>query len=268
METDRYEPSSRNQKPELPLTERSMLEGTKAAECPQRRDLLGFAGVAALGTTVLLSACKRRQSDAEDDDGEVTANEDLMREHGVLRRILILYREVAARLQVSADEVDAGAINDATRLFQDFGERYHEQLLEEQHIFPILREAGADSANLVDILLSQHQRGRAITSFVLDRTGGGRIAAADAGKLHDALLSFARMYEAHAAREDTMIFPAFKAAVGQNAYRELGQQFEEIEHKQFGGDGFDIALAKMSSIEARLGLDNLARFTAPAPQIG
>jgi len=65
-----------------------------------------------------------------------------------------------------------------------------------------------------------------------------------------------------------MIFPAFKAAVGQNAYRELGEQFEEIEHKQFGGDGFDIALAKMSWIEARLGLDNLARFTAPAPQIG
>jgi len=245
-----------------------MLDVAKAPERPARRDLLGLAGAAALGTTVLLSACQRRQSDAEDDDGEVTANEDLMREHGVLRRILILYREVAARLQVSADEVDAGAINDATRLFQDFGERYHEQLLEEQHIFPILRKAGADSANLVDILLSQHQRGRAITSFVLDRTKGGKVAATDAGKLHDSLLSFARMYEAHAAREDTMIFPAFKAAVGQNAYRELGEQFEDIEHRQFGGDGFDIALAKMSSIEARLGLDNLARFTAPAPQIG
>jgi len=245
-----------------------MLEGTKAPECPQRRDLLGFAGVTALGATALLSGCKRHPSDARDDDAEVTANEDLMREHGVLRRILILYREVAARLSGAADEVDAGAINDATRLFQDFGERYHEQLLEEQHIFPILRKAGADGAHLVDILLSQHQRGRAITSFVLDRTKAGKIAAADAPKLHDALLSFARMYEAHAAREDTMIFPAFKATVGPKAYRELGEQFEDIEHKQFGGDGFEIALAKLSSIESRLGLDNLALFTAPAPPLG
>ena len=32
----------------------------------------------------------------ERDEGEVTANEDLMREHEISRRILIIYREVAA----------------------------------------------------------------------------------------------------------------------------------------------------------------------------
>ena len=71
------------------------------------------------------------------------------------------------------------------------------------------------------------------------------------------------MYEPHAAREDTIIFPAFKKALGPKAYDELGDQFEDIERKEFGGDGFDMALDKVANIERALGLDNLAVFTAP-----
>ena len=55
-----------------------------------------------------------------------------MREHGVLRRILIVYREIAPKLAANAAAVDASALANAARLFQAFGERYHEQLLEEQ----------------------------------------------------------------------------------------------------------------------------------------
>ena len=52
----------------------------------------------------------------------------------------------------NAAAVDAAALGNATKLFQAFGERYHEQLLEEQHIFPIVRKAGADG-DLIDTLL-------------------------------------------------------------------------------------------------------------------
>lgn len=38
--------------------------------------------------------------------------------------------------------------------------------------------------------------------------------------------SFVRMYEHHAAIEDTTIFPAWKAAVSPAEYAELGEQFE------------------------------------------
>ena len=197
------------------------------------------------------------------DDDAVTANEDLMREHGVLRRILIVYREVAPKLLTNAAAVDAAAIAVATTLFQTFGERYHEQMLEEQYIFPIVRKAGGEAAGLIDALLAQHARGREITSYVLDRTKSGRVGTGDAQPLARTLTAFARMYEPHAAREDTIIFPAFKKAVGPKGYDELGDQFEDIERKEFGGDGFDMAVDKVADLERRLGTADLGAFTAP-----
>ena len=187
-----------------------------------------------------------------------------MREHGVLRRILIVYREIGRKLIADAATVDAAALAEATGLFQAFGERYHEQLLEEQHIFPIVRKAGGEAAGLVDALLAQHARGREITAYVHGRTKSGRVATGDAETLARTLTSFARMYEPHAAREDTIVFPAFKKAIGPKAYDELGEQFEDIERRTFGGDGFDMAIDKIASIERRLGMADLAAFTAPA----
>lgn len=232
----------------------------------RRSALLCVAGAAIVVPALALAGCKG--SDKGEKDGgeaEVTANEDLMREHGVLRRILIIYREVSPKLVANAASVDAAALAGAAKLFQAFGERYHEQLLEEAHIFPIVRKAGGEAAGLVDTLLAQHARGREITSYILDRTKTGRVGTADAEPMAKALTAFSRMYEPHTAREDTIVFPAFKKAVGAKGYDELGDQFEDIERKQFGGDGFDMAVDKVADIERRLGTADLGAFTAPAP---
>jgi len=74
-----------------------------------------------------------------------------------------------------------------------------------------------------------------------------------------------RMYAHHAAIEDTVIFPAWKAAVGEAELEALAAKFEEIETEQFGGDGFDAALQRMEEIETSLGMSNLDMFTAPEP---
>jgi hypothetical protein len=51
------------------------------------------------------------------------------------------------------------------------------------------------------------------------------------------------MYRAHAASEDTIVFPGFKGSVGQHEYEALGEDFERIEHQKFGQDGFEKVLA-------------------------
>jgi len=229
---------------------------------PDRRTALALVtglGMAAGG--LALAGCSKGGGGEE----EVTANEDLMREHGALRRVLIVYREVAPKLLAAPQTIDARAIASAADIFRRFGEHYHEQMLEEQHIFPIVRRAGGEGAGLVDTLLAQHARGREITAYILDRTRTGSIASGDAQSLSSAMIAFCRMYEAHTAREDTIIFPAFKKAIGEKKYDELGEQFEDIERKEFGGDGFDMALDKIAEIERTLGVSDLAGFTAPAP---
>ena len=233
----------------------------------RRTAIVTLAGAAVAGSAFALAACKKDRDEGEEKGGgesEVTANEDLMREHGVLRRILIIYREVSPRLVANAAAIDAAALASAAKLFQTFGERYHEQLLEEQHIFPIVRKAGGEAAGVVDTLLAQHARGREITAYILDRTKAGRVSTVDAEPMAKALAAFSRMYEPHTAREDTIIFPSFKKAVGPKGYDELGDQFEDIERKRFGGDGFDMAVDKVADLERRLGIADLATFTAPA----
>jgi hypothetical protein len=73
------------------------------------------------------------------------------------------------------------------------------------------------------------------------------------------------MYENNAAREDTIIFPVWKKNFSQKQLDEMSDQFEDIEHKMFGKDGFDDAEKKIGSIEGALGYADLSQFTPPPP---
>lgn len=207
----------------------------------------------ATGGAALLAACDRDKKESDDDE-DVGAVEDLMREHGAIRRVLVVYRESALRLRTAPASIPADALAKAAKLFRSFGEDYHERLLEEAHIFPAVKKAGGAGAAEIATLLAQHQRGRELTDWIL-ATVAKPMGAASAEPLARALEGFARMYEEHAAREDTIVFPAWKKALSKKAIKELGEQFEDIEKKTFGKDGFDDAVAQVTAIERAIGLD-------------
>ena len=103
-----------------------------------RRALLAAMSVAGAGA-LLIGCCRTSPNQAgsitndepRDVSGpaEVTANEDLMREHGVLRQALIVYRETAARLKQDPASVSPEALEKTALLFRVFGEDYHEKKL-------------------------------------------------------------------------------------------------------------------------------------------
>ena len=202
---------------------------------------------------------------ADQNEPEVTATEDLMREHGVLRRALLVYFQTAPRIRSSASSVDASQLYKTAQLFRDFGENYHERMLEEQHIFPVVRKTPGQAANYVAVLIDQHTRGREVTEYILAVTKTGKIASANAEPLARALDSFVLMYQNHAAREDTVVFPAWKTHFTNKQLDELSDQFEDIERKMFGKDGFDDAVKKIASIEGALGYADISQFTTPPP---
>lgn len=197
-----------------------------------------------------------------DGDDEVSATEDLMREHGILRRTLIVYAELSDRLRTRAATIDPAPLAEAANLFREFGEEYHEHTLEEQYVFPEVRTLGGPNEKLVEILLLQHQRGREITDY-LHRVGTSGQIGPQAEPLANALAAMSRMYQAHAAWEDTVIFPAWKKSQSKSRLDELAEKFEDIEHERFGRDGFDEALARVGRIEQAFGLSDLSIYTAP-----
>jgi hypothetical protein len=79
--------------------------------------------------------------------------------------------------------------------------------------------------------------------------------------LANALRQFTAMYRPHAAREDTVLFPAFHQLVGEKTYRALGEEFEDKEHATLGKAGFEGAVADVDKLEQELGIEQLAKFT-------
>jgi hemerythrin-like domain-containing protein len=243
---------------------------------PTRRQLL--SGIAFSGATLFLNSCVERRKPsprqkASDDEekkggGEVTAVEDLMREHGVLRRALLVYAETAPKPGGVSPAVVMDGLQKTARLFRDFGEDYHEKKLEETLIFPAVRNAGHSASSIVDTLVAQHQRGREITDFILSATRRAKLGSKDAEILVQVMGAFVRMYQNHAAREDTLIFPAWKQVLSADRLDDMAEKFEDIEYRQFGKNGFEGAVRKIGEIEEALGLADLAQFTAPLPTSG
>ncbi|HTF88183.1 MAG TPA: hemerythrin domain-containing protein [Planctomycetota bacterium] len=198
--------------------------------------------------------CKSTGHDEAGEEEEVSATEDLMREHGVLERMLLVYEEIARRA-TRGESFDPALVIQTAQTIRRFIEDYHEKL-EEQHVFPRVEKIAGLSAT-VAILRVQHAAGRGVTDEIekLARAGGQ-----DHGRLIDRIQAFSRMYRPHAAREDTLVFPALRKALGKAEILELGEAFEEEEHRRFGEGGFEAIVAEVTGLETSLGLADLALF--------
>jgi hemerythrin-like domain-containing protein len=213
---------------------------------------------------------------------DVSAVEDLMREHGVLQRILLIYEDCLGKLsgpepfsgparsgaaiikeiqkRLNKDQVAvAAAMRRAVMLIQQFIEEYHEKL-EEDYVFPEFEKRNM-LVPLVKVLREQHAAGRAITTRVLKDLAPETLTLDPSGSIMVGCRAFVRMYRPHAAREDTVLFPALKKILSPKQLDALGDQFEEEENRRFGADGFGKIVEQVAAIERQLNIHDLAQFT-------
>jgi len=190
-----------------------------------------------------------------------TPGEDLMAEHGLLIRILLIYRHLLAT-QASGLPVSAAHAHDSALIIHDYIEAFHEEL-EEAYVFERLMQAGRLKPT-VSTLLVQHARGRELTQLILaESAGSGSLPTAVVSRVASAMAGFVRMYEPHEAREDTVVYPAFRALLSPAEIADLGDRFAQLQSEQFGSDGFAAMVGRVSAIEQALGIYDLAQFTPP-----
>lgn len=193
------------------------------------------------------------------EEEEVTPTEDLMREHGVLRRVLLVYEEAIRRL-TAHEELPPQVLAQGAQIVRRFVEDYHERT-EEDYLFPRFQKAGT-LVELVTVLREQHEAGRKLTAEVLRlATPEGLRQPDSVAQLTNSLQRFIRMYQPHAAREDTVLFPALRKIVSSNEYDSLGEDFERKEHELFGEDGFEKFVDEVAGLEKALNLYELSSFT-------
>ena len=263
-----------------------------------RRRFLCLTGGLAAGALLPAIPSTLRAAPAE---ARVSPMEDLMREHGVLRRVLLIYEEASIHLGRKI-ELPSGVIEDSALIMRRFIHDYHERL-EEEEIFPRLQN-NEKLNGLIAILVAQHKAGRRLTDSILKWSKPETVKAAEVkteqqkqpaaveqiyggtpfithmlGKdtpemrmtregipqnnqgLLDAMDKFVRMYRPHAAREDTVLFTAFHSVVTPRELTRLSGKFEDRERELFGEQGFEKMVESVAGLEKALGIYDLSKFT-------
>ena len=230
----------------------------------RRNFLIGTSAVASSTLAIPFSVLAQQKAPQkaakknEEAEEDVSTNEDLMREHGVLNRVLLIYDEAIRRIQAD-EKFDAMVLTKSAGIIKNFIEDYHEKL-EEDHIFPRFEQSG----KLIELtvnLRAQHAMGRRVTERIVSAVKSG-----DTETLRTSLAAFNRMYRPHEAREDTVLFPALHKVVSKHEYDAMGEEFERIERKTFGDDGFDMAVEQVTELEKQFGIYDIAQFTPSLPQ--
>jgi hemerythrin-like domain-containing protein len=220
----------------------------------RRQFLLAGTALAVSGLGSAQGADEKKQQPED-----VGALEDLMREHGVLNRVLLIYEAGLRRLRKKED-ISPDVFHKTALLVRKFVEDYHEKL-EENFIFPEFEKRKKHIA-LVKVLRQQHQAGRTVTDVVLRNAAKDRFRKpTNRAELTRAVRAFIRMYRPHEAREDTILFPAVHKILPAKRIQELGEQFEKEEDRLFGDEGFEKTVDQVAAIEKQLSIYNLAQFT-------
>jgi hemerythrin-like domain-containing protein len=227
-------------------------------QLPSRRAFLRSGII--IGTSTITGLCFAAAAEPKKNgEEEVAPPEDLMREHGVLKRVLLIYGEVLRRMDAKQD-FPPEALADAASVIRSFIEDYHEKL-EENFLFPRFEKAN-QLVELVKVLRDQHQAGRRVTDVTMRLANLGALKNdSERVQLADSMRQFIRMYNPHEAREDTVLFPAFHKIVTPHEFDSLGEDFEKKENELFGADGFEKMVDKVAGIEKRLGIYDLSQFT-------
>jgi hemerythrin-like domain-containing protein len=217
-----------------------------------------FSAITGTGGFGLISGCNHEEEE------EISPAEDLMREHGVLNRIMLIYDNCQARL-ADNEPFPPEALKSAAEILKTFIEGYHEKLEED---FLFTRFAKADKLMaLVQLLYIQHNAGRKITDQVLQLANTDSLKdTGESQKMIRLLHDFNRMYRPHEAREDTVLFPALRKIMSKKEYYSMGKDFEKKEHELFGEDGFETIVTRVEDIEKQLGINDLWQFTPTTPK--
>jgi hemerythrin-like domain-containing protein len=204
-----------------------------------------------LATPVLARDAKKKAEDA------ISPPEDLMREHAILDRILLIYESGMRRIG-QGEDIDPAVFVQSATIMRDFIHDYHEKS-EEELVFPRFKTAGR-MVELVNVLLTQHGAGRKLTERILAAAPQARSREPREAMGRD-IQAFIAMCRPHAAREETDLFPTLRQLVTGDEYDGIAEELEKRERQAFGADGFEKIAKKVAEVEKVIGIYDLDVFT-------
>ena len=189
----------------------------------------------------------------------VSAPEALSREHALLTRLLIAVDNVVNNA-VEDRNMDLTPINNASNVIRRVVADHH-MAFEEQNIYPRMEQIDYLSS-MIETMEGQHDDARVINKMVLDMTRGGKIRGkTEMDELVLLTKSFKDMITAHAAWEETIIFPAMYDLLPERDMSDINKKFMGSGRKLLGGEGPVKLYRTLDDIEKAAGTHDLSSFT-------
>ncbi|WP_428665859.1 hemerythrin domain-containing protein [Reyranella sp.] len=223
----------------------------------RRRWLIATTGAVLLATPALAQNRRQATPKTKATEAGITATERLMRDSGVLLRVLSIY-EAGARRLGGGEDIEPAIFTQAAETMRDFVHAYHEKQ-ENEHIFPRFKKAGR-MVELVDVLTVQHAAGQKLTNTIIELApkSGNK---AERQSMIDAMQASIVLYRPHVARELTDVLPTLRTLVTPNEFDELSAALAKDESEKLGAEGFDKMAKKVEALEKRIGIHDLGVFT-------
>jgi hemerythrin-like domain-containing protein len=189
----------------------------------------------------------------------VSAPEALSREHAMLTRLLLAIDNVVNNA-LEDRNTDLSPINSAARVIDNVVASHH-MVFEEQSVYPRMEQIDYLSS-LTETLEGQHDDARVVNDLVLELTKSGKIKGqSELDELTLLTKSFKDMITAHAAWEETIIFPAMYDLLPERDMNDFNRKFMEAEKKLLDGKGPEELYRELDTIEEAAGTHDLAMYT-------
>lgn len=201
-----------------------------------------------------------KEKGEELEEEESSPIEDLMKEHGFIELILVMYQRMIDQAAMG-QAVDISVIHRSAEMLKNIVSDHHEKD-EELYIFPKFIEANY-IVEIIDTLKEQHDRSRIIIKEMMDLSSRGRQIDYDARKrLINLCGAFVYMYLPHIAHEDTILYPTFYDIVSADYVQDIREKMEDEEERLLGETGFRGLIGRVSELEKIVGVHDIDQFTA------
>jgi hemerythrin-like domain-containing protein len=201
---------------------------------------------------------KRMPSGLEDGLEKMSPTEELAVEHGQLTRILLAMDNML-RGSASVPKANLGPINQACKMIRQSVVDHHMKI-EEEHVYP--RFEDTDLADCASTLKTQHIEARKLLAHMESLAKSGTLRdRSEMEELKRTFNDFKDMITAHAAFEETVLFPSMEGTWSQKDLDNLREIQEEDEKKLMGDDAAKKTFEMITSLESSYGVTGLRDYT-------
>jgi hemerythrin-like domain-containing protein len=201
---------------------------------------------------------KRMPSGLEDGLERISPTEELTVEHGQLTRILLAMGTVL-RAEGSITKTNLGPINQACKMIRQSVVDHHMKI-EEENVYP--RFENTELADCASVLKTQHVEARKLLAHMESLSKAGTLKdRSEMEELKRTFNDFKDMITAHAAFEETVLFPVMEGTWSQKDLKNLREMQDEDEKKLMGDNAAEELYGMLTSLESSCGITGLRDYT-------